>query len=185
MGKLWEKIKVFLERSWKTRNTKSNLKGDMQNSEEKLLEQLENIKKMKGAFEKAVNFVLKWEGGYSNTPNDPGGETKYGISKRSYPDVDIKNLTLEQAKEIYRRDFWRAGGCDNLEFPLDAVVLDTAVNCGVERAKKFLGEASDWKDYLLRRVQYYTRLKGARYFLKGWVNRVVDLYNMIKESKNA
>ena len=52
-------------------------------------------------FDKALKFVLKWEGGYSNDPNDPGGETKYGISKRSYPELDISKLTLEQAKDIF------------------------------------------------------------------------------------
>ncbi len=46
------------------------------------------------------------EGGYVNDPVDPGGETKFGISARTYPTVDIKNLTLDQAIEIYERDFW-------------------------------------------------------------------------------
>lgn len=57
-------------------------------------------------FEHAVSFVLSHEGGYSNDIDDAGGETKFGISKRSYPDIDIKNLTLQKAKDIYKRDFW-------------------------------------------------------------------------------
>ena len=57
-------------------------------------------------FEKAVEFVLRMEGGYVNDPKDPGGETNFGIAKKSYPGVDIKNLTEEQAEEIYKRDYW-------------------------------------------------------------------------------
>ena len=60
-------------------------------------------------FLKAFEKVLRHEGGYVNDPLDLGGETKYGISKRSYPHLDIKNLTLDQAKQIYFRDFWQRG----------------------------------------------------------------------------
>lgn len=52
-------------------------------------------------FEHAVSFVLAHEGGYSDDPDDDGGETKFGISKRSYPHVDVDALTIEQAKVIY------------------------------------------------------------------------------------
>ena len=58
----------------------------------------------------AIPTVLKNEGGYVWDVNDPGGETKYGISKRAYPDLDIKNLTREKAIEIYYRDFWKFDG---------------------------------------------------------------------------
>jgi lysozyme family protein len=61
-------------------------------------------------FKLAIPIVLQNEGGYVNDPNDPGGETKYGISKHAYPDVDIKNLTEEQASDIYLRDFWKFDG---------------------------------------------------------------------------
>src|SRR5690606_28008981 len=54
-------------------------------------------------FRRAVEVVLKHEGGYVNNPSDPGGETKYGISKRSYPELDIANLTQEDAIAIYYR----------------------------------------------------------------------------------
>lgn len=57
-------------------------------------------------FDKAIVVVLKHEGGYINNPKDPGGETNFGICKRSYPNIDIRNLTFEQAAKIYKRDFW-------------------------------------------------------------------------------
>jgi len=61
-------------------------------------------------FDQAIPQVLANEGGYVNDPKDPGGETNFGISKRTYPNVDIKNLTKEQAEAIYRRDFWLFDG---------------------------------------------------------------------------
>jgi hypothetical protein len=66
--------------------------------------------RMSEHFERAVAFVLRHEGGYVNDPRDPGGETKYGISKRAYPRLDIKGLTEADAKEIYRRDYWEKAG---------------------------------------------------------------------------
>ena len=55
---------------------------------------------MKTTFDEIIDVVLHHEGGYVNDPKDPGGETNYGISKRAYPDVDIKNLTEDGAKDI-------------------------------------------------------------------------------------
>ena len=52
-------------------------------------------------FTEAVSVVFKHEGGYVNDRNDPGGETNMGISKRAYPDLDIKNLTQDDAAEIF------------------------------------------------------------------------------------
>lgn len=57
-------------------------------------------------FKKAVSVLLSFEGGYVNDPDDLGGETKYGISKRSYPNLDIKNLKIDEAIAIYYTDFW-------------------------------------------------------------------------------
>ena len=60
----------------------------------------------------AINHTLELEGGYVNDPNDSGGQTKYGISKKAYPDLDIPNLTIAQAMEIYRKDYWDRCKCD-------------------------------------------------------------------------
>jgi len=58
------------------------------------------------SFEEIIEITLEHEGGYVHDPKDLGGETKYGIAKRFYPDVDIKNLTEDEAKEIYKKDYW-------------------------------------------------------------------------------
>ena len=57
-------------------------------------------------FDDIIEIVLEHEGGYVNDPDDPGGETNFGIAKRSHPDVDIANLTKEDAKIIYYQDYW-------------------------------------------------------------------------------
>lgn len=81
------------------------------------------------------------EGGYVNNPRDPGGETKYGISKRSYPNLDIKNLTLDQASAIYRSDFWDVCCCDDLPAPIAGFVFDASVVQGQGWAPKMLQAA--------------------------------------------
>lgn len=121
-------------------------------------------------FDIAFNEVLGFEGGYVNDPNDRGGETRYGISKRSYPDVNIESLTIEQAKHIYYRDFWNS---KNLELSLiddervSVELFDTAVNMGVSTAAKFLQEAlnlmnrnqKDWADLKVDGVVGFNTLK--------------------------
>lgn len=82
-------------------------------------------------FEEAVAELLREEGGYANDPADKGKETKYGISKRSYPDLDIRNLTVDQAKAIYFRDFWQRLRLSDIPHPrIRAELLDSAVLSG-------------------------------------------------------
>ena len=96
---------------------------------------------MSTTFATAVAAVLKREGGYSNDPRDPGGETNYGISKRAYPDLDIRTLTTEQAIAIYRRDYWDAVRGDEMPRPVAWCLFDQAVNRGVVAAIKALQRA--------------------------------------------
>ena len=134
-------------------------------------------------FDTAFEFILRWEGEYVNDPNDPGGATKYGISSRSYPNLDIENLTVYDAKGIYYKDYWLRSGCDELTPPMDIIIFDTSVNMGVSRAKGFLNESTDWRDYLLLRLYTYSQFKQAPLYFRGWANRTLDLYKQIKEVK--
>ena len=96
----------------------------------------------KNRFEHAVSVVLAHEGGYVNDPRDPGGETKYGISKRSYPSLDIANLTREDAIAIYYRDWWQRYGYGRINDEAVATkLLDMAVNMGPATAHRLLQEA--------------------------------------------
>lgn len=82
-------------------------------------------------FKIALEYVLKHEGGYSNNPNDPGGETNFGISKRSYPNLDIKNLTVAQARGIYYNDYWKNFNLDQIkDVAVAAKCMDLIVNAG-------------------------------------------------------
>jgi lysozyme family protein len=140
-------------------------------------------------FKRSLEFTLKWEGGYVNNPNDPGGETKWGISKRAYPDVDIKNLSAERAAEFYYRDYWQRAGCGGIAFPLCTCVFDTAVNCGVTRAVRWARDVHDAPTFLDRREDYYISIIKSnpklQAFLKGWLNRLGDLKKFVQIAEQS
>lgn len=148
-------------------------------------------------FDKAFERLIGHEGGYVNDPRDPGGETKFGISKRSYPAEDIKGLTLERAKAIYRRDFWGVAGCDAVPDAMKFDLFDMAVNSGPVTAIKTLQRSAGvTPDGLLgpitlqalnstpaprlvarfngHRLDFMTDLKTWSVFSKGWAKRVAS-----------
>ena len=97
---------------------------------------------MRGNFDHCMDDYLKgYEGGYVNDPKDPGGETNFGISKRSYPRLDIGRLTWADAKVIYKKDFWDAVRGDELPLGVDLVVCDPAIHSGPGFAIKLLQKA--------------------------------------------
>lgn len=143
-------------------------------------------------FDQAFTRLLGNEGGYCNVPGDPGGETNWGISKRSYPDVDIANLTQDGAKAIYLRDFWNPIG--DAHPAIKFQVFDFAVNSGIQTAIRKLQAAievaddghwgpvsaaklaeCDKNDVLMRftaqRLRFWTALNTWPTFGKGWANR--------------
>jgi lysozyme family protein len=96
-------------------------------------------------FDKGFELVVGVEGGYESPENaiknkDPGGETNFGISKRQYPNEDIKNMTLDRAKLIYKRDYWDVVKCEQLPFPLNIFVFDSAVNQGCDKKANFAAQ---------------------------------------------
>lgn len=93
------------------------------------------------SFDKSIEFVKLREGGYSNNPKDPGGETNFGICKRAYPDLNIKDLTWEQAKAIYKKDYWDVMHCQDMPEDIAHLVLDFGVNSGPANAIKILQKA--------------------------------------------
>lgn len=93
------------------------------------------------AFDEAFRIVVGHEGGYVDDPKDPGGRTKYGISQRAHPGVDIAALTLEGAKRIYRESYWDRAHCHIMDPGLALIVFDAAVNNGVGQAARWLQAA--------------------------------------------
>jgi lysozyme family protein len=104
-------------------------------------------------FEKAFEIVVGHEGGFTDNPKDRGNwtsgkvgvgqlnGTKYGISAMAYPDLDIRRLTVAQAREIYKADYWDKIRGDELPGHLAYNVFDGAVNSGVTRSIRWLQEA--------------------------------------------
>jgi lysozyme family protein len=139
--------------------------------------------------------VLAHEGGYVNHPNDPGGETQWGICKRSYPNINIKTLTRAEAIEIYRKDFWNRVSGEQLPAEVAFQVFDAAVNHGIGNAVRWIQKAAgvaddghlgplslaaikaaDPADLVLLfnaiRLRFYAKLSTFSTFGRGWVNRV-------------
>jgi lysozyme family protein len=145
-------------------------------------------------FDECFKHVVGIEGGYVNDPHDPGGETKFGITKRSYPFLNIAALSLEQAKAIYKKDYWDKCRCDELPAPLNLYTFDAAVNQGIEPAililQKTLGVVGDGKIgsqtiaaaqnapqeaaalYMADRAIRYTGTRNFDRYGRGWMKRL-------------
>lgn len=155
-------------------------------------------------FDNIWGHVLRAEGGYANDPNDPGGETKFGISKRAHPHLDIGSITSDQAKEIFKADYYDSVGGDvimKINPGLAAHVSDMAFNAGPKAAIKLMYDAVGLpresqitpelidklsegenlvKDYSVARLKYYAGLGNASTYIKGWTNRVNNLNKALK-----
>jgi lysozyme family protein len=145
-------------------------------------------------FETAIERILGHEGGYVNNPADPGGETQWGISKRSYPHLDIRALTRDQAKELYRKDFWEPVAEKTHDSAIRFQLLDAAVNHGMGNAVRFLQRAVGTADdghwgpasraclarmdahdahllFMAERFEFWASLKSFDSFGRGWTRR--------------
>jgi lysozyme family protein len=146
-------------------------------------------------FDEFIERLLGHEGGYVNDPRDPGGETQWGIAKRSYPHVNIRTLSRDGAIAIYRRDFWQRIDGDSLPPAVAFQVLDAAVNHGITPAIRWLQLAVGVADdgifgpvsaaavcradpcdlvmrFLAERLDFYTRLSTWPVYGRGWARRV-------------
>ena len=97
-------------------------------------------------FDDIIEKVLEHEGGLVDDPKDAGGLTNLGISQRAYPDEDIRGLTVERAKELYKRDYWDRYRTGNLPDRLRHIFVDMCINMGGGRAIKILQEACNSKN---------------------------------------
>ena len=157
-------------------------------------------------FSKYIERILGHEGGYSNrSPSaDPGGETKWGISKRSYPNLDIKNLERWQAIDIYRRDFWTPVASLTPDSALQYQLLDTAINSGMGNATRMLQRALGVADdghfgplsqarlrvvdredvvlsFIAERLMFMTSLSNWPHNSKGWARRIAENLQYVTE----
>lgn len=146
-------------------------------------------------WDSSFRLLMENEGGFVDDSRDAGGATKYGISKKAYPELDIPSLTMQQAKDIYYRDYWSRCKCEYLPDALSVAVFDYAVNSGNIRAVKdlqlSLGVTVDGvignqtigaanrvplkpviEKYCDARLKFLMGLKNWKYYGEGWSNRV-------------
>ena len=149
------------------------------------------------SFDQSFDRLIDVEKGYVNNPDDKGGPTKFGISQRSYPNVDIENLTLFGAKQIYWTDFWLRGSMDQYDGAIAFQVFDAAVNHGMETALRLLQRAAGVADdghigpitiaavkqmkvtdmlmcFLAERIEFWTKCSTWDTFGKGWARRAAS-----------
>jgi lysozyme family protein len=145
-------------------------------------------------FDGFIERILSHEGGYVFDRRDPGGETQWGISKRSYPAINIKALTRDDAKAIYRRDFWQPVATLINDRALQFQILDAAVNHGMGNACRFLQRAVGVADdghigpvtvaaagrmdphdvhlkFMAERFEFWAKLTTFEAFGRGWTRR--------------
>lgn len=155
-------------------------------------------------FDRCVRAVLLEEGELSDKNKDPGGLTKYGISQRAYPNLDIQRLTADDAIELYRRDYWNPVRGTDLPPPLALLVFDCAVNQGTGTAvrllQKVVGVTEDGQfgpvslravrsralDQLLtnfcaERALRYEFNRNEEVFGRGWYRRLLRMYATARE----
>lgn len=133
-------------------------------------------------FAQAIEFTLSWEGGYVNDPGDAGGETNMGISKRSYPDLDIKNLTVEQAKAIYYADYWLPSRAYLDDYPTCTIRFDIAVLMGVARSLLFIGVEP--VKIIAAQLTHITHFTQFERYGRGWVRRTADLLHLLEVGRS-
>lgn len=148
-------------------------------------------------FLRAVEIVLEHEGGYVNHKDDRGGETNFGIASHAYPNLDIRNLTREQAKEIYYKDYWIPSKAELIPQEVRTAYFNFCVNFGLRGGAKVLQRAAGVKDdgiigiqtlravdkvtlerFLIFCMERYMRVIASRpanaSFARGWSNRVIS-----------
>lgn len=135
--------------------------------------------------EQIISQVAKAEDstGTGIITHDTGGLTKFGISQKAHPDVDIANLTQEKAAAIFKSDYWDKINGDTLPANVQHTAMDAAVNQGVENANKWLKESGgDPEKFNQLRADDYNRLAKAdpaKYgkYLNGWLKRLENVAN--------
>lgn len=128
-----------------------------------------------------ARFIVSVEGGYVHHPSDPGGETKYGISKRAYPDVDIINLTEGEAMQIYVNDYVNPVMAEVTDPRMQAMVSDAAVNHGLSRALDWAKAYPTIELFTAKRIRFYTNLETFGTFGRGWMNRMAKVMDFIHD----
>lgn len=167
-------------------------------------------------FDAALEHVLQFEGGYVDHPSDPGGATNMGITIGTLADWrgtpvtkdDVRNLTLQEAGQIYKARYWDVCRCGEMPKGIAFMLFDSAVNHGPHRAIIFLQQAAGVADdgiigpqtlgavngadaeqlteeYAARRMNFYGKLSTFSVFGLGWSRRLMSAYSLALPTKDA
>lgn len=137
---------------------------------------------------RCLQFILKWEGGWADDPNDVGGATMKGITIGTYTTwrlekgqplptkEDLRNISNAEVEQIYHDRYWIPSKAYQMPWPMCLAVVDLAVNGGVARAEQALKECGlDFWDYMVWRRNWYRGLSQFNMYGTGWINRCKDL----------
>ena len=148
---------------------------------------------MKKNYDKCLETILHHEGGYVNHPQDPGGETNLGVTKRVYQEwggtKDMKDLTFNDVAPIYKKNYWDKMKCDDLPSGLDLCVFDFGVNAGPGRAAKYLqtliGTVADGGigPNTLAKLKEYTDKTGVKETITNYQNERQGYYEKLSTFK--
>ena len=144
-------------------------------------------------YDKCLETILHHEGGYVNHPEDPGGETNLGVTKRVYQEwggtKDMKDLTFDDVAPIYKKNYWDKMKCDDLPSGLDLCVFDFGVNAGPGRAAKYLqtliGTVADGGigPNTLAKLKEYTDKTGVKETITNYQNDRQSYYEKLSTFK--
>ena len=148
---------------------------------------------MNNNYDKCLETILHHEGGYVNHPEDPGGETNLGVTKRVYQEwggtKDMKDLTFDDVAPIYKKNYWDKMKCDDLPSGLDLCVFDFGVNAGPGRAAKYLqtliGTVADGGigPNTLAKLKEYTDKTGVKETITNYQNKRQSYYEGLSTFK--
>jgi lysozyme family protein len=148
------------------------------------------------AFQRAFTALILDEGPETNDPKDPGGRTKFGISARLWPNIDLDTLTIDDAREFYYTNYWNAVHGDSFKEGIGELMFDCAVNQGISACVRIAQRAMHITDdgiiglgtrtaleqysrttfierFTAMRIFYYKGTKNFDYYGLGWISRAI------------
>ena len=148
-------------------------------------------------FDRALDLILRLEGGDTNDPRDPGGLTRFGVAQASHPNIDVAELTKADAAEIYASQYWKPLRCGDMPPCIALAVFDCAVNQGPGIAARLLQRAARVREdgvigphtlaaisrapeavleaFMVGRLLRYSDTGNFDRFGKGWFARAVSV----------
>ncbi len=144
-------------------------------------------------WDRAISHVLLWEGGSAVRANEPGGAVNMGVSLQAYREEhpgasvsDLLKMPVEEAKRIYKENYWNALELDHAPPGMDAVMLHAAVMFGVQGALKLSTKANDdYAKMVVLMMQNKMHRQDGLKFMPGWSDRFVAVYDLGKELHDA